>query len=189
MEFEIGKTYRHTAGEKMKIVGEAETHTYGKCLVGESSRTGELKPIGRGEAHAENWSEVEDDGDDFPRAPAIDFVDMVEGAGGEVAEPVTVLPDGSAFMVASFPLPDDHWLYSPEHEDPPAGLLIGTDDPHRKELVEHVRAAARYAVRAATMNGKELDFDPDALVQNMVVGLLGLFTPDGTDKTSGLKSE
>lgn len=91
----------------------------------------------------------------------------------------TILPDGSAFFTASFPLPSDHWLYADGHEQPPMGLKVGTDDPTRQILVEHVRAAARYAVRASTMNGKEPDFDPDAVVQNMVVGLLGYFTPDG----------
>ena len=33
-------------------------------------------------------------------------------------EPVKILPDGSAFGVMSFPLPDDHWLYAPnEYKD------------------------------------------------------------------------
>jgi hypothetical protein len=94
-------------------------------------------------------------------------------------EPVTVLPDGSAFCTASWPLPKDHWLYAEGHDEPPMGLKMGEDDPRRKELVELVRAATQYAVRASTMNGKERDFDPDAMVQNMVVGLLGYHTPTG----------
>jgi hypothetical protein len=36
-----------------------------------------------------------------------------------------------------------------------------------------VIAAVRYALRGATMNGKELDFDPDALVLNAAYALCG----------------
>jgi hypothetical protein len=56
---------------------------------------------------------------------------------------------------------------------------MGTDDSRRKMFEKGVRAAARFAVRAATSNGAINDFDPDALVQNMIVGLLGYYTPDG----------
>ena len=42
-----------------------------------------------------------------------------------------------------------------------------------------VRAAIKYAIRGATMCGQEMDFDPDAMVQNMIVGLLGYWTADG----------
>ncbi len=92
-------------------------------------------------------------------------------------EPVMVLPDGSAFGVMSFPLPDDHWLYAPneyrdgEHEpiDLPKPVLTR---PFRDAVV----AAVRYAVRGATMRGQEKDFDPDALVQNAVYALCGPYT-------------
>jgi hypothetical protein len=92
-------------------------------------------------------------------------------------EPVMVLPDGSAFGVMSFPLPDDHWLYAPneyrdgEHEpiDLPKPVLTR---PFRDAVV----AAVRYAVRGATMRGQETDFDPDALVQNAVYALCGPYT-------------
>lgn len=88
----------------------------------------------------------------------------------------TILPDGSAFAVGSFPLPQDHWLYAPHEYEP------GADEP--KELLapilthaqrNEVVAAVRYAVRGATMCGKEPDFDPDALVQNAVYALCGSF--------------
>ena len=89
---------------------------------------------------------------------------------------VTVLPDGSAFAVYSYPLPKGHWLYAPrEYEQ-------GAEEP--KELAapilthaarEQVVSAIRYAVRAATDCGKETDFDPDALVQNAVYALCGPF--------------
>lgn len=92
---------------------------------------------------------------------------------------VTVLPDGSAFFTASFPLPKDHWLYEPAGE-PPAPFRVGLG-PDRSKCADQIREAARYAIRGATMSGKEKDFDPDALVQNLLVGLLGYgyWTEDG----------
>lgn len=87
----------------------------------------------------------------------------------------TVLPDGSAFSVMSFPLPEDHWLYTPreyasdEAVDPidlPAPILTHA-------LRENVIAAVRYAIRASTNCGQENDFDPDAMVQNAVYALCG----------------
>lgn len=87
---------------------------------------------------------------------------------------VTVLPDGSAFAVGSFPLPKDHWLYAPRqympgHDEPvelPTPVLTHADR-------DRVVAAIRYAVRGATMCGTDPDFDPDALVQNAVYALCG----------------
>lgn len=98
--------------------------------------------------------------------------------------PATILPDGSAFTTVSYPLPAEHWLYADAVNEPPMGMRTGTDDPRRVDLAEQIRAAGRYAVRCATMNGKEPDFDPDALVQQLVVGLLGYFTPDGLSHNS-----
>lgn len=97
---------------------------------------------------------------------------------------VTVLPDGSAFATASWPLPKTHWLYAEGHNVPPMPLRMGTDNPERQAMNQKVRAAAKYAIRSATMNGKEPDFDPDALCQNMVVGLLGYHTADGLSSES-----
>lgn len=95
---------------------------------------------------------------------------------------VTVLPDGSAFGVMSLPLPADHWLYETDAEGftgpPPMPLRMG-EGPARAAMAAKVAAAARYAIKASTMNGKDDDFDPDAMVQNMVVGLLGYWTADG----------
>lgn len=89
----------------------------------------------------------------------------------------TILPDGSAFSTASFPLPKTHWIYEPTGE-PPAPWRIGVGK-ERDQLAEDIRAATKHAVRGATMSGKEEDFDPDALMQNMIVGLLGYWTEDG----------
>jgi hypothetical protein len=72
-----------------------------------------------------------------------------------------------------------------------ASLLIQTKssnkpfnmiDPIRmakKDFAERIRDAGRYAIRASTMHGAEMDFDPDAMLQNLVVGMLGLNTEDG----------
>jgi len=105
----------------------------------------------------------------------IDFEQARQGA-KPASEPqeVTVLPDGSAFGVMSFPLPIDHWLcrereYLPGKDEPvdlPRPVLTHA-------LREHVVAAVRYAVRGATNCGMELDFDPDALVLNAVYALCG----------------
>lgn len=112
----------------------------------------------------------------------MNILDEIAIIGGGTITGATALPDGSGFATASFPLPSDHWITAPGYNDPPAPFLKGTDDPDRDEWAEKIRVAARYAVRASTMNGAEPDFDPDAMVQNMVVGMLGYFTPDGTSK-------
>ena len=74
----------------------------------------------------------------------------------------SVLPDGSGFAVVEYPLPKDHWLFS-DIEDI---LPIRSSDSEKKQ-----QEAARYAIRAATNNGKITDFDPDALVQNFIVAM------------------
>lgn len=50
---------------------------------------------------------------------------------------------------------------------------------NRRRFEKAIRAAGKYAVRCATMNGSEMDFDPDALLQNLVVGMLGYWTETG----------
>lgn len=88
----------------------------------------------------------------------------------------TILPDGSAFFTASLPLPKDHWIYKPTEyvgnalapSDKPAPILTHA-------LRDQVVSAARYAIRASTMNGAEKDFDPDAMVLNMIAALCGEF--------------
>lgn len=99
---------------------------------------------------------------------------------------VTVLPDGSAFAVYSYPLPKGHWLYAPREYEQCA------EEP--KELAapilthaarEQVVSAIRYAVRAATDCGKETDFDPDALVQNAVYALCGPFNKNQPQPSFG----
>ena len=95
------------------------------------------------------------------------------------------LPDGSAFCVASLPLPKDHWLYAPRCDEWDAERDTTADTPRpilTHEQRDAVVAAVRYAVRGATMCGQAQDFDPDALVQNAVYALCGPYgvvTPNG----------
>jgi hypothetical protein len=104
---------------------------------------------------------------------------LAKDLGGEIKE-MGRLPDGSGFAMMSMPLPKTHWLYKDDgFEAPPMPMRMGTDDPGRPDWEAKLRAAGRYAVRSATMNGKEMDFDPDALVQNLITGFLGYYTPDG----------
>ena len=107
---------------------------------------------------------------------------LIEDAGGTVDE------QGPGFMTASFPLPKDHWLYQTDKDGftppPPMPFRLGTDNPKHAELCDKVLAAARYAIKASTRNGKDEDFDPDAMARNMVVGMFGYHTPDGLSQDS-----
>jgi hypothetical protein len=96
----------------------------------------------------------------------------------------TVLSDGSSFGTFSLPLPKDHWLTAEGYNVPPMPLRMGTDNPERRAMNKAVWEAAKYALRCATLNGKEPDFDPDALCQSMVVGLLGYHTANGLSSDS-----
>lgn len=104
---------------------------------------------------------------------------LITDAGGRIDEPPTRLPDGSGYCTASFPLPADHWLTQPGDNEPPMPFRMGTDNPMHAVICEKIRQAGKYAVRCATMNGKDDDFDPDALIQNLIVGMIGYHTPDG----------
>lgn len=102
------------------------------------------------------------------------FFNEAIASGGKVTD-FALRPDGSGCAVMSFPLPADHWLYKEGYNDPPEPLV---------ELASreaHIRAAARYAIRASTMNGKVVDFDPDAMEQNFVIALLGTSHEPGGD--------
>jgi len=103
---------------------------------------------------------------------------LSEAVGGKI-DWVAKLPDGSGAATMSFPLPKDHWLTKEGYNEPPMPFCMGVGNPDRPVWVEKIRAAAKYAVRASTINGTEIDFDPDAMVQNMVIGMLGYYTVDG----------
>jgi hypothetical protein len=116
--------------------------------------------------------------------------DIAEAAGGKI-DSIGRLPDGSGFATMSMPLPADHWLTQDHENIPPMPLRLGVGDSviiiaggrtlriSRVQFNDMLRAAGRYAVRCATLNGKEDDFDPDALIQNLIVGFLGYHTDTG----------
>jgi hypothetical protein len=58
MVFEIGKYYKHSGGGVMHIIGAVKTTLYGWCLIAEEHGSASLKPIGRDEDAAQNWSET-----------------------------------------------------------------------------------------------------------------------------------
>ena len=112
---------------------------------------------------------------------------LADDVGGKITEVGGPLPDGSGFAIMSMPLPENHWIYGKGPEDynvPPMPFRMGVGDAprfnmDRKMWTDAIREAGKYAVRCATMNGKDMDFDPDALLQNLVVGFLGYHTEDG----------
>lgn len=111
---------------------------------------------------------------------------LAEDLGGKIEE-MQRLPDGSGFATISMPLPKDHWLTKPGFNEPPMPFRMGTLDApvlnmDRHMWAEKIREAGKYAIRASTMNGKVDDYDPDAMLQNLVVGMLGYHTDDGLSK-------
>ena len=104
-------------------------------------------------------------------------ISAYQAASGEARDSgVTVLPDGSAVFTATLPLPASHWLYAPQCEQWDSERDTSADTPHPILTNEHrhaVMAAMRWAIRGATMNGKEMDFDPDALALNAAYALCG----------------
>ncbi len=102
------------------------------------------------------------------------LADDLEGTIGEVV----LLHDGSGFATMSTPLPKDHWLYE-RCDEPPAPLRMGKDNPMRAPIEAELREIGRYVARSISMSGQDNDFDPDALLQNLVVAVLGYRTHDG----------
>lgn len=87
------------------------------------------------------------------------------------------------YAVMSIPLPKDHWIYQTDDGEfggePPMPMRMGISNPERKKMSDMLRDAGRYAVRASTRCGKDMDFDPDSLILNLTVGMLGYWTEDG----------
>lgn len=56
--FKVGRCYSHPGGEEIMVVGRALTIMYGDCLVGESNKSSELKPLGKDADAMQNWVEI-----------------------------------------------------------------------------------------------------------------------------------
>ena len=119
---------------------------------------------------------------------------LAEQLGGAVQE-----SGETGYAIIASPLSSDHWIYGDPAaviekgdgwsiESPPMPMRAGTDDPRRTELAEMLTLAGRYAVRAATLGGKDMNFDPDALLQNLIIGMLGYCTADGLSGPSSSTS-
>ena len=60
MVFEVGKHYKHNAGEKIHILAEVNSDMYySPCLIAENLK-GEFIPVGKDESHAVNWHEIDE---------------------------------------------------------------------------------------------------------------------------------
>ena len=105
--------------------------------------------------------------------------EIADACGGKI-DGVTALPDGSGFATMSIPLPKDHWLFAPNCQEWDSTRDTSADTPIPcvgNDKRDAITAALRWAVRGATMNGKEMDFDPDALVLNAAYALCGPCVP------------
>lgn len=110
-------------------------------------------------------------------------LELIASIPGMKITEIGALSDGSGFAVGSMPLRKDHWLYETTPDgftpNPPYPLLAGGGSDARAYLEEALKPAIRYGIKASTMNGKEEDFDPDAMVRNVLNGTFGLHTKDG----------
>ena len=98
--------------------------------------------------------------------------DLAAATGGKVENVSEPLPDGSGFAVVSYPLPKDHWsLNRPLDLEPPAPFLMDPADSRRNDVAQAIREAGKYAYHAACLS--DPDHDPDAFLQNLIVGLIG----------------
>jgi hypothetical protein len=126
--------------------------------------------------------------DDLNKPPPPPIIqELADKTGGTVTDH-SLLPDGSGCATVSYSLLPTHWIYGPDDKvsphgfkyyAPPMPFRMGRNHPLRYEWDQKIRAAARYAIRASTDSGKDQDFDPDAMVGNFVVGMLGYWSETG----------
>ena len=64
-------------------------------------------------------------------------------------------------------------LINPDAPNMPPMLMADVSDDDRKLIQEALIAAGKYACRCATMNGRIVDFDPDALIGCLIHGMFG----------------
>jgi hypothetical protein len=107
-----------------------------------------------------------------------DDADALPTANGGIMSEAIELPDGSGVSIGSLPLPKDHWIYQSDNnrEIPLVNLsLLEIDEAQRSVLEAELREALKYAIRGATFNGRDENFDPDALLQNFRVAVFGYY--------------
>jgi len=184
-------TYPDDSFVHIRIWTPSGTHVQATVDKSKCGVDGSLLLIGastKGDERMSDWPEP---------IPPPDHVQQIADSVGGTIDECALLPDGSGFATMSMPLPANHWLHAPGDNVPPMPFRMGQGEhativtfPNRgypdrsrrmtrQEFAEHIRAAARYALRASTMNGREPDYDPDAVLQNLVVGLLGYWTATG----------
>ncbi len=121
-----------------------------------------------------NAAQNEEKGGMAPPPGAADL-EEVYGPTPEVVGVVDPALDGQeesvTFIVDPPGDPKDHWLNDPQCP-PPMGSKLGTENAVYAERTGKLRAAARYAF----LKGNS---DPDAFIEDLVIGLHGYATPTG----------
>lgn len=105
---------------------------------------------------------------------------------------VTVLPDGSAFAVMSYKLPEDHWstaevLEGEKMTGECSNMACPPESRVQRYLGAQIELATKVGYRGASMYGKVSDIDPDALTQNVRFALLGPLSTASVDHTNPIQ--
>lgn len=87
--------------------------------------------------------------------------------------PLRMRHDDGICIAIGAPYLDNGVIGTPERPVRELGTLT------KREAEHMIRECGKYAVRCATMNGSEMDFDPDALLQNLAVAFLGYWSDTG----------
>lgn len=107
--------------------------------------------------------------------------EIARACDGEIKE-IMLFPGGHGCATMEIPLRKDHWIYTERLGlEPPMPFKMGISDL-RDVVAEKIREAGKYALLASSYTAAEVGFDPDAFLQNLVVGLLGYWTDDGLSK-------
>ena len=71
-------------------------------------------------------------------------------------------------------MPPDHWVMRAGDNIRPVPIFtVGTPGTNRQAVRAALVDAARFAIRGATANGTILDFDPNAMVANFLLAVIG----------------
>lgn len=79
-------------------------------------------------------------------------------------------------MVTGCDMPSDHWIYAALESVAPDAIPPAVEEIDievRGQFINDLRTAARNAIRKSTDFGKDVDFDPDALIIELVSELCG----------------